>query len=107
MLIFMHVDFRWGVRFPAMADAYDRELTALCHETAKKLGLTDVIRSGIYAMLSGPTYETIAEAKLLSAFGVDTVGNLNFNCFYHTHTNRTWKNNKLAIARTIFWQNPI
>jgi len=33
-----------------------------------------VIREGVYIMLGGPNYETVAELKMLREMGVDSVG---------------------------------
>ena len=38
------------------------------------IGLEGVVREGVYTMVGGPNYETIAELKLLRALGVDSVG---------------------------------
>ena len=37
-----------------------------------KLG--NVVHEGVYVMLGGPTYETVAELKMLQIIGVDAVG---------------------------------
>ena len=65
-------DPRLGERFPAMTDAYDAELGRLAEESAAKLGLT--LRSGVYAFLTGPSFETPAELRMLQAWGADAVG---------------------------------
>ncbi|XP_074533662.1 purine nucleoside phosphorylase 6 [Halichoeres trimaculatus] len=67
-------DDRFGVRFPCMSDAYDRELRALVKQTAEEQGCDSFLREGVYCMLAGPTYETIAECKLLQTLGADAVG---------------------------------
>jgi purine-nucleoside phosphorylase len=64
-------DERLGTRFPAMLDAYDRELAALAHAVAAEQGTT--LRSGVYMMLSGPTFESGAEIRFCSTFA-DAVG---------------------------------
>uniref|UniRef100_A0A3B4FV22 Purine nucleoside phosphorylase n=1 Tax=Pundamilia nyererei TaxID=303518 RepID=A0A3B4FV22_9CICH len=69
-----HNDERFGVRFPCMSDAYDRDLRALTRKTAKELGYDSFLQEGVYCMLAGPTYETIAECKLLQRLGADAVG---------------------------------
>ncbi|XP_003439491.1 purine nucleoside phosphorylase 6 isoform X1 [Oreochromis niloticus] len=69
-----HNDERFGVRFPCMSDAYDRDLRALTKRTAKELGYDNFLQEGVYCMLAGPTYETIAECKLLQRLGADAVG---------------------------------
>ncbi len=63
---------RFGERFPAMTDAYDRELQAAAHEAAGRTGVA--LREGVYVMLAGPSYETRAEMRMLRSFGGDAVG---------------------------------
>ncbi|PWA24891.1 hypothetical protein CCH79_00010103, partial [Gambusia affinis] len=69
-----HNDTRFGVRFPCMSDAYDRELRALAKETAEEHGCGSFLQEGVYCMLAGPTYETIAECRALQKLGADAVG---------------------------------
>lgn len=65
-------DERLGPRFPAMSGAYDAAL----RQSAKDVAATRDIRllEGIYAMVSGPTFETTAELRFLRAIGADAVG---------------------------------
>ena len=49
-------DERLGSRFPDMSQAYDRAYCDLTKKAAKKLGI--LLQEGVYAWLSGPTYET-------------------------------------------------
>lgn len=65
---------RFGVRFPCMSDAYDRDLRALAKQTAEEQGCDSFLQEGVYCMLAGPTYETIAECKVLQTLGADAVG---------------------------------
>ncbi|CAL8377976.1 purine nucleoside phosphorylase 5a [Gadus morhua] len=67
-------DERFGVRFPCMSDAYDRELQQLAMDVGHELGFTDFLREGVYCMLGGPSFETIAECRMLSKLGADAVG---------------------------------
>ncbi|XP_061543746.1 purine nucleoside phosphorylase 4a isoform X2 [Phycodurus eques] len=67
-------DDKFGPRFPAMSGCYDKGLRSLAVEIAKQMGVADVMREGVYAMVGGPTFETIAEARLLHRLGVDAVG---------------------------------
>uniref|UniRef100_A0A3B3DIU9 Purine nucleoside phosphorylase n=1 Tax=Oryzias melastigma TaxID=30732 RepID=A0A3B3DIU9_ORYME len=69
-----HNDDRFGVRFPCMSDAYDRDLRALAKKTAKEQGCDSFLQEGVYCMLAGPTYETIAESRVLQTLGADAVG---------------------------------
>lgn len=57
-----------------MSDAYDRDLMALARETAKEQSCDSFLQEGVYCMLAGPTYETIAECRLLQKLGADAVG---------------------------------
>lgn len=65
-------DERFGPRFPDMSEVYARELQELAVEEARGLGVE--VRRGIYAALSGPSYETPAEIHMLRTFGADAVG---------------------------------
>lgn len=67
-------DERFGPRFPAMNNAYDRALRRRAGQIAVEMGLEGVVREGVYVMLGGPTYETVAELNLLRILGVDAVG---------------------------------
>jgi purine-nucleoside phosphorylase len=61
-----------GPRFPALNDAYDPALRALCRRAADAQGIA--LRSGVYAGLLGPSYETPAEIGMLRTLGADAVG---------------------------------
>ncbi len=65
-------DERFGPRFPDMSEVYARELQELAVEEARDLGVE--VRRGIYAALSGPSYETPAEIHMFRTFGADAVG---------------------------------
>jgi purine-nucleoside phosphorylase len=65
-------DDRFGVRFPDMSRAYDRDYRQLAREKAAKLGIP--LHEGIYAALLGPSYETPAEIEYLRRIGADLVG---------------------------------
>ncbi|XP_052008858.1 purine nucleoside phosphorylase 6 [Xyrauchen texanus] len=65
---------RFGVRFPCMSDAYDRDLAQLARKIAEQLGCASFLQEGIYCMLAGPSYETIAECRVLQMLGADAVG---------------------------------
>jgi len=67
-------DERFGPRFPAMSELYTMHLRELARTAAKELNLTDFIREGVYAMIGGPSFETIAECRMLQAIGADVVG---------------------------------
>ena len=62
----------FGPRFPDMSCAFDKELRALVHECANEQGFA--LREGVYAQMTGPTYETPAEIRMLRTLGADAVG---------------------------------
>ena len=61
-----------GPRFPDMSVAYDAELRADCKAAAEELGMP--LREGVYAWLTGPSYETPAEIRMMKTLGVSAVG---------------------------------
>jgi purine-nucleoside phosphorylase len=61
-----------GPRFPDMSRAYDRLLADLARDAAKKAGIQ--LREGVYAGLSGPSFETPADLRFLRVAGADSVG---------------------------------
>ncbi|MDQ6670083.1 MAG: purine-nucleoside phosphorylase [Chloroflexota bacterium] len=61
-----------GVRFLDMLGAYDADLRALAHRTAREQGFS--LREGVYAMVGGPAFETMAEIRFLQRAGADAVG---------------------------------
>jgi purine-nucleoside phosphorylase len=65
-------DDRFGVRFPDMTHAYDRDYRAMAREEAAKLNTT--LHEGVYAAMLGPSYETPAEIEFLRRIGADLVG---------------------------------
>jgi len=65
-------DERFGLRFPDMTQAYDREFQRFVTEEGKKLGQN--IHNGVYLAVQGPSYETPAEIYSFRAIGADLVG---------------------------------
>lgn len=65
-------DRRFGERFPDMTEVYTRDYQEIAVEEAQAMGLE--LRRGIYAALSGPSYETPAEVRMLRILGADAVG---------------------------------
>lgn len=65
---------RFGIRFPCMSDAYSKVLRRLAMEVGTELGCSDIMKEGVYCMVSGPNFETIAEARMLQILGCDSVG---------------------------------
>jgi len=61
-----------GPRFPDMSAPYDLRLRAALGEIGARLGFT--VHEGVYVGVTGPTFETRAEYKLLHMLGADAVG---------------------------------
>ena len=61
-----------GPRFPALTDAYDSELAARARAAAG--ADRRPMHEGVYVMLSGPSFETRAELRMLRGLGGDAVG---------------------------------
>ncbi len=61
-----------GVHFLDMLNAYDPALRLAAHRVASQAGF--VLREGVYAMVGGPAYETMAEIRFLQRGGADAVG---------------------------------
>jgi purine-nucleoside phosphorylase len=55
-----------------MVDAYDPELADLARDAAARSGVH--LREGVYIMLTGPSYETRSEMRMLHGLGGDAVG---------------------------------
>ncbi len=65
-------DERFGPRFPDLTVTYAPELQNLVIEEAKAMSLD--MRRGVYAALTGPSYETPAEIHMVRTLGGDAVG---------------------------------
>jgi purine-nucleoside phosphorylase len=65
-------DERFGPRFPDMTQAYWKQYREIALAEAKRLGVE--VHEGVYAALSGPSYETPAEIRYLRTIGADLVG---------------------------------
>lgn len=61
-----------GARFPDMTEAYCKAYRATAQKVAHDLGFT--FQEGVYAALTGPSYETPAEIRYLKTIGADLVG---------------------------------
>lgn len=61
-----------GTRFPDMTTVYDKDLQDVILKSAKDLGIE--VKQGVYAQLTGPSFESPAEIQLLAKLGVDAVG---------------------------------
>src|SRR5215210_3751791 len=65
-------DERFGTRFPDMSEVYARDYQEIAAEEGRLMNIE--LRRGIYAALSGPSYETPAEIRMLRTLGADAVG---------------------------------
>ncbi len=65
-------DDSFGPRFPAMSDAYDKELRKAFFKAS--LGSALTVEEGTYVFVAGPSYETRAECRALRNMGADAVG---------------------------------
>jgi len=63
---------RFGVRFPDMSRTYEPSYRKIALEEAARLGLAQF--EGVYAAMTGPSYETPAEIRALRTLGADLVG---------------------------------
>jgi purine-nucleoside phosphorylase len=83
MILADHINLMWrnpltgpvvpgDQRFPDMSEPYDAELQALAAEVARDQRVRAA--RGIYCAVSGPSYETPAEIRMLRRLGADAVG---------------------------------
>ena len=61
-----------GPRFPDMSRVYDRELQKLIAGRAKENHI--YLQEGVYVQMTGPSYESPAEIRMLRMLGCDAVG---------------------------------
>lgn len=61
-----------GPRFPDMTYTYSPDLIKKIKEKADKKGI--LLRQGVYAFMTGPSYETPAEVRMIRTLGADCVG---------------------------------
>ena len=61
-----------GTRFPDMSNVYDNDLCRVIRETADEIGVD--LKEGVYAQLTGPSFETPAEIRMMGRLGADAVG---------------------------------
>ena len=84
MLITDHINFsgdnpligknldEMGPRFPDLSNAYNKDLINKAKEIANNLNID--IKTGVYMMFTGPSYETPAEIRMARIIGADAVG---------------------------------
>src|SRR3954470_4942694 len=61
-----------GERFFDMSEAYPESLRKIAREVGKELGIK--LQEGVYLALSGPSFETPAEIRMVRTLGADAVG---------------------------------
>lgn len=67
-----HNDERFGPRFVNMSEPYSKSMINKAKEIANELDI--MVHDGVYLGLQGPTFETLAEYKMVKALGADCVG---------------------------------
>jgi purine-nucleoside phosphorylase len=65
-------DERFGPRFVNMSAPYSRKMISKAKELALELDIK--VQDGVYFGLQGPTFETLAEYKMVKILGADCVG---------------------------------
>lgn len=65
-------DKRFGQRFVNMSEPYSKNLMQTARNLAKELQID--LKEGVYLALQGPTFETLAEYRMVKAVGADCVG---------------------------------
>src|SRR5690606_18784192 len=65
-------DPRFGPRFVNMSDPYSPAMIKKAKEIAYELEID--VKDGVYLSLQGPTFETLAEYRMVKAMGADCVG---------------------------------
>lgn len=65
-------DERFGPRFVNMSQPYSKAMIAKAKTLAEKLSIE--VKDGVYLSLQGPTFETLAEYRMVKALGGDCVG---------------------------------
>ena len=61
-----------GTRFPDMTTIYDKELRSVIKSTAKDIHIE--LKEGVYVQLTGPSFESAAEVRMVRLLGGDAVG---------------------------------
>lgn len=61
-----------GTRFPDMSEVYNKELAQIIRDSAKEADVP--LQEGVYVQLTGPSFESPAEIRMLRTLGADAVG---------------------------------
>lgn len=83
-------DERFGPRFLNMSEPYSKAMIQKGRALAKEIGFD--LKEGVYLALQGPTFETLAEYRMVKNLGADCVGmstvpevivarHMDMNCF--------------------------
>ncbi len=70
-LIGKNID-EFGERFPDMSEAYSRNLIEMAEKSSEYVNAK--VKKGVYFAMTGPSYETPAEVKMIKLLGGDAVG---------------------------------
>lgn len=62
----------FGVRFPDLSKPFNKEMQDIFYKCAVENNFT--LKKGVYAAMSGPSFETPAEIRMLRKLGADAVG---------------------------------
>lgn len=62
----------WGTRFPDMSEPYKKHLVNKAKEIGREASIA--LHEGVYFVVTGPTFETRAEYRLIKIVGADAVG---------------------------------
>ena len=49
-------------------------MRAAAKKIGKEMGISHMIREGVYTCLGGPNFETVAELRAMKVLGIDAVG---------------------------------
>jgi len=65
-------DVRFGPRYFPIVHAYNKDLRSLAETVC--LELEESVHQGVYAVVGGPNFESVAEINMLRTIGADVVG---------------------------------
>ena len=63
---------RFGPRYFPIVNAYSRNWREKAEKVGKEMG--ECVHQGVYAVVGGPNFESVAEVKMLRMMGADVVG---------------------------------